>query len=96
MSGGPRWITCEHCGSKRDTSSRYTSPANARRDAEQWKAEHETRACVDGCPLPHDAYPWRHANGGAIPRGFGGAPGDTFAPHERTCQTRDHYERATR
>jgi sarcosine oxidase delta subunit len=40
------WITCPNCGEKRDVSNRYTSPANAKRDAEWWASEHESGACV--------------------------------------------------
>lgn len=89
------WITCEHCGERRDTSGRYTSPANRKLDAEQWRAEHESRACVDGCLLDHDAYPWKHPNGGRIARQYGGAPGDIFEPHPRFCANRAHYERVS-
>jgi hypothetical protein len=42
----PRWITCPNCGEKRDTSGRYTSPANQEHDARCWKEEHESGNCV--------------------------------------------------
>lgn len=44
----PNYIHCEHCGELRDTSNRYTSPANAARDAAAWKAEHKTGECIGG------------------------------------------------
>ncbi|QDH93262.1 hypothetical protein QC999_gp88 [Microbacterium phage Cressida] len=44
----PTYIRCEHCGELRDTSGRYTSPANNTRDAEAWKAEHESGECIGG------------------------------------------------
>jgi hypothetical protein len=44
----PNYIHCPHCGEHRDTSNRYTSPANAERDARLWREEHETGACVGG------------------------------------------------
>lgn len=34
------WITCPRCGASRDTSNRYTSPANQRRDHEAWERVH--------------------------------------------------------
>jgi DNA polymerase I-like protein with 3'-5' exonuclease and polymerase domains len=40
------WITCPNCGEKRDTSNRYTSPANAEKDARDWKRDHKSGACV--------------------------------------------------
>lgn len=42
----PHWITCTHCGEKRDTSGRYTSPANAARDRDEWAAEHQSGKCA--------------------------------------------------
>lgn len=47
----PRWITCPNCGEKRDASGRYTSPENARRDREQWAAEHESGRCLTPKPI---------------------------------------------
>jgi hypothetical protein len=44
----PNYIHCPNCGEHRDTSNRYTSPANVARDAEAWKAEHESGACIGG------------------------------------------------
>lgn len=40
-----RIVTCPHCGEWRDASNRYTSPANARRDALDWEAEHGAGQC---------------------------------------------------
>lgn len=54
MRTRPNWKTCPHCGEKFDLSTRYTSPANHRRDLEAW-ARHERGEC-----LPHRA-PLRYA-----------------------------------
>ena len=42
----PKWETCRHCGTRHDTSTRYTSPANAARDAEWWAA-HKRGECPE-------------------------------------------------
>lgn len=42
------WTTCRNCGAQRDSSNRYTSPANAQRDYDAWQAEHGTGACIGG------------------------------------------------
>lgn len=47
---GPHWITCPYCGEKRDTSGRYTSPANQRRDRLNWVRDHESGACTPTPP----------------------------------------------
>ncbi len=39
-------ITCPNCGEKRDTSNRYTSPANAEKDARDWAEQHESGKCA--------------------------------------------------
>lgn len=40
-----RWARCPHCGEMRDTSGRYTSPANSARDEQWWREEHLSGAC---------------------------------------------------
>ncbi|GAB3944048.1 hypothetical protein GCM10029976_067560 [Kribbella albertanoniae] len=40
------WIRCPHCDEKRDTSGRYTSPTNAKRDHDWWLEEHISGRCV--------------------------------------------------
>lgn len=44
----PSYIWCTHCSERRDTSGRYTSPANSERDAAAWTAEHESGECIGG------------------------------------------------
>ena len=46
----PHWATCPNCGEKPDTSGRYTSPENNRRDTLQWVKEHESGKCVQQKP----------------------------------------------
>jgi len=46
VSTAPYWITCDHCGEKRDASSRYTSPTNAERDRQRWAEEHFSGRCI--------------------------------------------------
>jgi hypothetical protein len=48
------WVECPKCGAKRDTSNRFTSPDNARRDAEQWEALHRDGKCVEANALLRD------------------------------------------
>lgn len=48
MSGyQPRWIACPFCGERRDTSSKYTSPAEQARITQWWKSEHLSGACTN-------------------------------------------------
>lgn len=59
----PSYVHCPSgCGEFRDTSGRYTSPANRERDRQWWQEEHVSGKClttpVDGTnaeapPLPH-------------------------------------------
>jgi hypothetical protein len=44
-------ITCPNCGEKRDTSGRYTSPANQARARAQWAEEHESGRCLRPTPI---------------------------------------------
>lgn len=41
-----RIVRCSHCGEPRDRSNRYTSPANAAKDARDWEEEHESGRCA--------------------------------------------------
>lgn len=40
------WITCPHCGEKRNTSGMYTSPANLEKDRQWWVDEHDSARCI--------------------------------------------------
>ena len=42
----PHYVTCPNCGEKRDTSGRYTSPANREHDQRWWAEEHLSGKCV--------------------------------------------------
>jgi len=57
MNTSPYWITCEHCGEKRDASTRYTSPANAERDRRRWKEEHLSGLCLTPTSSDHQDTP---------------------------------------
>jgi len=50
MKSGPIWVKCPHCKEFRDVSNRYTSPANAEKDAREWKEQHESGACIVHAP----------------------------------------------
>ena len=39
------WITCEHCGEKRNLSGDYTSPDNYAKDSREWAEQHESGLC---------------------------------------------------
>lgn len=55
----PRYERCPHCAELRDTSGRYTSPANARRDLLDWRRDHLSGRCVDRVE-PDPVQPHRH------------------------------------
>ncbi|MDP9904762.1 hypothetical protein [Arthrobacter bambusae] len=42
----PNWTTCPNCGEKRDSSGRYTSPANQEHDRPWWAEEHLSGKCT--------------------------------------------------
>lgn len=56
---GPHWITCRFCGEQRDTSNRYTSPANAAKGRREWTEVHESGACSAPAQTLTTSDPWR-------------------------------------
>ena len=45
------WVECPKCGAKRDASNRFTSPANAEKDAREWEALHRDGKCLEAAAL---------------------------------------------
>lgn len=53
----PRYERCPHCAELRDTSGRYTSPTNARRDLLDWQRDHLSGRCGRGEANPSQPSP---------------------------------------
>jgi hypothetical protein len=52
---GPRYISCPNCGEHRDTSGRYTSPANNELDQRSWAEDHLSGNCLSAAVVDkHD------------------------------------------
>lgn len=68
---GPRYARCPSCQALRDTSGRYTSPANAERDRLAWEAEHGAGRCApphEGDTMPSNPTDDQQTQPGASPQ----------------------------
>src|SRR4051794_8243030 len=54
------WIRCDFCHEKRDTSGRYTSPANQELDRREWARDHETGNCRHANTAFSNPHPRKH------------------------------------
>lgn len=53
----PRYERCPHCAELRDTSGRYTSPANVAKDQLDWQRDHLSGRCGRGESNPTQPSP---------------------------------------